>query len=110
LIGLGWGSQREMREITCIDPETGTFGTLIDLVIVGFAEAVPVEQGMNTSGAGVLDISENMNAVRPFHVEQFGSSASIPVCQFFDLGPLEPESTAAAFAGMYLDTRYLHEL
>ena len=98
-----------MRQGTRVQPESGTFGTLVDFVIEGFAEAVPIEQRVDASGTGVMDISENVDSVRSFHVEQFGSGACIPVFQFFDFVPLEPEATATAFTGMRLDTRHLQE-
>lgn len=99
----------ESRQSACIDPESGAFGTLVDFIFERFAEAVPIKQRMNASGTGMLDISENMDPVHSFHVEQFGSGACIPVIQLFDFVPLEPEATATAFTGMRLDARHLQE-
>jgi hypothetical protein len=109
LIGFCWGGLREMSQGTRVQPESSAFGTLVNFIIEKFAETVPIEQCVDASGAGVMDISENVDSVRSFHVEQFGSGACIPVIQFFDFVPLEPEATAIAFTGMRLDTRHLQE-
>ncbi len=61
-------------------------------------------------GAGMLNIPEHVDPFRAFHVEQFNASPRVPVLQFFDLAPLEPETAATADTGMGSDTSDLHGL
>ena len=65
---FGRGLLRQLGQGTCIQPESGAFGTLVDFVAEGFAEAMPVQQGMNAMRAGVLNVTEHMDAFRTFHV------------------------------------------
>ncbi len=64
---------------------------------------------MNAFGAGVLNISENVDSLRPFDMEQFDACRRIPILQFFDLVPLEPETAATALTGMRFNTRNLQD-
>ena len=54
---------------------------------------------MHAFGAGVLNVPEHVNPLRPFHAKQFRPCAGITVFQFFELVPLEPEAAATAGAG-----------
>ena len=64
---------------------------------------------MNAIGAGMLNIPEYTNPVRPFYVEQGFPGSRIAVLQFLDFPPLEPEAAATALTGLRLDTRDLQE-
>lgn len=94
---------------SCIQPESGTFGALIDFIIELLAETVAVQQSVNAVGAGMLNIPEHMDSFRAFHVEQSRPGRGIPVFQLFDLSPLEPEPAATAYAGLYFNPRNLEE-
>jgi hypothetical protein len=64
---------------------------------------------MDAVRAGVLNIPEHVDAFRPFHTKQCGACRCIPVLQFFDLVPLEPETAATALTGMCFNTRNLQD-
>lgn len=53
--------------------------------------------------AGVLNVPEHMDALRPFHVEQCGARPGVAVLHFSDFTPLEPETAATALTAMGLD-------
>jgi hypothetical protein len=95
---------------TDIQPESRALGTLIDFIIECFAEAVPVQQGVQAFGAGVLNIPEIVDPVGPFHVDQFGSRCRVAVLYFFDLAPIEPQTSATSCAGVHFNAGYFQRL